>query len=85
MGLVSPAAPAVPFVEAAGVWAPEHATVGAAPSLAAPTKKFVPLLQTVFHVVCQKNPKSSSAFQTKKRNILFYIWISIFGSMVDTK
>jgi len=29
----------------------EHAIVGAAPSLAAPTKKNVPLLQTVFHVV----------------------------------
>jgi len=36
--LVSPAAPAVPFVGAAGVWAPEHATVGVAPSPAAPTK-----------------------------------------------
>jgi len=34
-----------------GVWAPEHVTVGAAPSPAAPTKKIIPLLQTIFHIV----------------------------------
>ena len=36
--LVSPAAPAVSFIGAAGVWAPEHVTVGATPSPAAPKK-----------------------------------------------
>ena len=39
----------MPFVGAAAVLEPEHATIGAAPMSAAPKKN--PLLQTIFHVV----------------------------------
>ena len=39
------------FIGAAGLWAPKHVTVEAAPSPTAPTKKIEPLLKIVFYVV----------------------------------
>jgi len=60
-----PFAPATPtdlFVGAAGLVASEHATIGAAPSPAAPIKKIVPLLQTIFNSSCSADPKICSSF-----------------------
>ena len=52
--------PAVPFVGAAGLWAPEHATVGAPPSPVAPKK--------ICHVATNRFSRSDS-----KLNLLVYI------------
>ena len=46
----------MPFVGAAAVLEPEHATVGAALMLGTPKK--VPLLQTIFHVVVCMSTRS---------------------------